>query len=150
MSYNGETHISAREGTAYIRQGNQNILLFETKKVEAKIKKNKQEFYVMGTRMASHKTTGASGSGTLSIREVRSDFKETLREYIRTGRDLYFDLMVTNNDPGTPYGSETKLLTGCNFDEMTIALLDMEGNLLEQDIPFTFEGFEILEAYKSV
>ena len=32
MSYNGETHISAREGTAYIRQGNQNILLFETKK----------------------------------------------------------------------------------------------------------------------
>lgn len=71
-------------------------------------------------------------------------------DYVNKGIDVYFSLMVTNEDPSTGYGAETKVLTGCNLDEITIAELDSHDGILEQEMPYTFEGVELLQKYNEL
>lgn len=144
----GSDSISSKTGKAFITINGQNHELFYLKKVEATLTKNKEEVRTIGSRMVGHKTTSIQGEGTLTIAEVTSMFKETFLKYISEGIDVYFNLQVTNEDPSTPYGRETKILTHCNFDEILIASLDSDDGILEQELPFTFEGVEILEKFK--
>lgn len=142
--------ISAREATAYITINGQNHRLFYAKKVEAKIKKNKVEIRAMGSRGVGHKATSWTGTGTMTIYEITSMFKQMFINYANSGRDLFFSLKVSNEDPSTGYGRETKVLTECNFDEITIALMDTEDKVLEQELAFTFEGVELLETFRTI
>ncbi|MCI9448600.1 MAG: phage tail tube protein [Lachnospiraceae bacterium] len=146
----GRNAISGGEGTAYITIKGRNHLLFSAKKIEATMKKNKVEVRALGRRAVGHKTTSWQGTGTLAIYDVTSMFKQIFSNYANTGRDLFFSLKVSNEDPSTGYGRETKVITECNFDEMKIAQLIKEDQVLEQEMPFTFEGIELLETYNTV
>lgn len=150
QKFTGENAISSKEATAFLTIKGQNIDLFYAKALEAKITKNKQEIKALGSRMTGHKTTSASGEGTLTIYEVTSAFKEFFLDYVNKGIDYYFNIQVKNEDSSTPYGAETKLLTGANFDEMVIAQFDSDDGILEQELPFTFEGVELLSKYTSI
>ena len=150
QGFTGENAISSKEARGFLTINGQNIELFFAKSVEAKITKNKQEIKALGSRMTGHKTTSASGEGTLTIYEVTSAFKEYFLDYVNKGVDYYFTLQVTNEDNSTPYGAETKLLTGVNFDEIVIAQFDSDDGILEQELPFTFEGVELLSKYNNV
>lgn len=143
----GSDVVSAKEGTAYLILEGRNIPLFYAMSVSAKIKKDKKQIKSLGSRMAKHKTTGAEGTGTLKIFEVTSIFKEIIWEYVKNGKDLYFNIMVTNEDPTTDYGRETKVLYNCNFDEVDVADLDGEGDFLQQEMSFTFDDFDLPEKF---
>ncbi len=140
--------ILANSGTAYITVGSQNIVLFYLNKIEGKITKNKVDVRTAGKRSVGKKTASWSGAGTLGIKEITSAFKEIFLQYTSGGEDVYFNIQVTNED--ARYGREVKILTGCNLDEITIALLNNEDALLEQEMPFTFDGVEMPEKFKSV
>ncbi len=138
--------ISAAQGTAFMTVGTQNIVLFYAKSVEAKITKNKQDVRVAGRRSVGKKATSWSGSGTMSIYEITSAFKEMFLSYVNNGEDVYFALQIVNED--ARYGREVKQLTGCNFDEIIFAQFSDEDSFLEQELTFTFDGVELLEKYK--
>lgn len=142
--------LSAREGTAYITIKGKNHVLFYIQKVEAKFKKNKVEVRAMGQRGVGSKTTSWKGTGTLVINEITSMFKQAFANYAKTGRDLFFDIKITNEDATAGWGRETKILKECNLDEITIAALNTEDAILQQEMPFTFEGIEILETFNRV
>lgn len=142
--------LSAREGTAYITIKGQNHPLFYIQKVEAKFKKNKVEVRAMGQRGVGSKTTSWKGTGTLVINEITSMFKQAFINYAKTGRDLFFDLKITNEDLTSGRGRETKILRDCNLDEITFAILDTEDAILKQEIPFTFEDVDLLETFSVV
>lgn len=146
----GKDVIAAKEGSAYVTANGKNTVLFYAKSVNAKIKKDKKEIKALGSRMTKHKTVGASGEGTLKIYEVTSEFKKMIHEYIKNGKDIYFNIIVTNNDPTTEYGSEVKALYGCNIDEVDVVNLDAEGEFLEQEMSFTFDDFELLSEFNEV
>ncbi len=143
-----EYAIVASAGTAYITVGTQNLVLFYLNKLEAKITKNKVDVRVVGRRSVGKKTTSWSGTGTLGIKEVTSAFKEMMLQYTAGGDDVYFSIQATNED--SRYGRETKILTGCNLDEITVALLTNDEALLEQEMPFTFDGVEMPEKFNSI
>lgn len=149
QKFSSEQAISSNEATGFITIDGENIELFFAKSIEAKITKNKEDVKAIGSRMVGKKATSASGEGTLVIYEVTSRFKELFTDYINNGIDKYVTLMVTNEDKSTKYGAETKLLTGVNFDEITIAQFDADDGLIEEELPFTFEGIEILKKYNS-
>lgn len=148
MDFHGIQSISATEAKAFLTVDGQNYELFYAKKIEAKITKNKEEVRAIGGRMVGHKATSAQGAGTLTINETTSMFKEMFLKYVNEGIDVYFDLQVTNEDPSTSYGRETKILKYCNFDEIMIASFDDEDGTLQQELPFTFEGIELIEKFK--
>lgn len=148
QGFMGENTISSKEGKAFLTRNGQNKHLFRAKDVEATLTKNKTEIRMLGNRMVGHKTTSIQGAGTLTIYHVSSEFKQDFINYITTGQDMYFNLQIEIEDKSTPFGRESIVIPGCNFDEITIAMLSAEDGILEQELPFTFEGTpEILKAF---
>lgn len=143
-----DSGIAANSGTAYMAVGTQNMVLFYINKLDAKITKNKVDVKVAGKRAVGKKTTSWAGTGTLSVKQVTSFFKEMTVQYTSGGDDLYFSIQIVNED--SKYGREVKNLTGCNFDDTVIAYLSNEDALLEMELPFSFDGVELLEKFNSV
>lgn len=146
--FSAEDVIASGEGVAVLTLNGKNYPLFYAKKIDASATKNKTDIRPAGKRAVGHKTTSWSGEGTLVIYEITSMYKEMFINYINNGIDVYWSLVITNEDRSTRYGRETKVLTGGNFDKINLASFDGEDGLLEQELPFTYEGAELLEKFK--
>lgn len=147
MNFTSDQAISSAEATAFMQYDGKNIDLCFGKSLEAKITKNKSDVKAIGSRMIGHKATSATGEGTLTIYDITSFFRKLIIEYIKTGKDFYCNILCSNNDSSSPWGTESKVLIGVNFDECIFAQFDSDDAILEQEIPFTFEGVELLSEY---
>ena len=145
---NAPDTISGREGRAYAKINGNNEELFFAKSVEASVEKSKSEVKAIGKRMTGHKTTGANGTGSMTLYYLTPLFRQMLKEWKDTGVDIYFDLVIENDDPASSAGKQSILLMGCNLDSVVLAKLDGDSDdPLDEDADFTFENFDILEAF---
>ena len=112
--------ISGKEGVAYAKINGNNEELFFAKTIEASVEKAKSEIKAIGRRMTGHKTTGMSGSGKMTLYYLTPLFRQMLKQYKDTGVDIYFDLVVENNDPSSSAGKQTTLLMDCNLDSVVL------------------------------
>ena len=142
--------ISAKLATCYIINKNSRKVLFQAKNLEAKIKKNKYQLAILGRMMKGNKSTSTEGTGKLTIYKNTALFDEMVEKLLKTGVDTYFDMQVTNNDPTSDAGVRSVILTGCNFDEITVASFDADGKWLEDELSFTFEGIRFVENFKEL
>lgn len=98
--------------------------------------------------MTGHKTTGANGSGSMTLYYMTPLFREMLRQWKETGKDVYFDMVVENDDQESSAGKQTVLLMDCNLDSVVLAKLDGDSDdALDEDADFTFEDFDILTPF---
>lgn len=142
--------ISGKEGRAIITLNGKVYDLFYVKKVEAKVTKTKAQIKTVGRRNTGNKTTGWEGSGTLTLYYVTSFLRKLMIDYLKTGKDFTFDLLVENEDPTSATGKQTVSLYGCNIDEIILAELDVDSDGLEEEIPFTFEDADILQTFNEL
>lgn len=149
MSYlKAKDTISGQEGTAFAQiadaSGNKsNEEMFYVKKLEAKAEKDKVEVRTLGKRGTQHKAKGWKGTGTMTIYYVTTKFRRMMYDYMSSGKDTYFDILVTNNDPSSDVGTQKITLKNVNLDSVIMALLDTESDTLEEEIAFTFDGVEM-------
>lgn len=102
----------------------------------------------VGNIMTGHKTTGANGSGSMTLYYMTPLFREMLRQWKETGKDVYFDMVVENDDQESSAGKQTVLLMDCNLDSVVLAKLDGDSDdALDEDADFTFEDFDILTPF---
>lgn len=140
--------ISGQEGKATMKvEGNIENMFF-VKQLEATFEKQKSEVHTLGHRGTQHKTTGWTGSGSMTIYYVSTLFRKLAQKYAREGKDVYFDITIENDDPTSTIGRQTVVLYGCNLDSTTIAKLDVDNTELDEDLDFTFEDFEILDEFQ--
>ena len=100
--------INGGEGTAYATiNGNIEELAY-VKKIEAKVDKEKEEIKVLGRRGTSSKAKGLKGTGTMTIYYTTSIFRKLMSDYNKTGKDTYFDIQITNEDPASASGKDRK------------------------------------------
>jgi len=145
---NAPDTISGKEGRAYAKINGNNEELFFAKAIEANIEKSKSEVKSIGKRMTGHKVTGLNGTGSMTMYYLTPLFRNLLAEYKKTGVDLYFDMVIENDDPASSAGKQTILLMGCNLDSTVLAKLDGDSDdPLEEDADFTFEDFDILTPF---
>ena len=145
---NSPDTISGKEGRAYAKINGNNEELFFAKTLEANVEKNKSEIKAIGKRMTGHKTTGMSGSGSMTLYYLTPLFRNMLSEWKRTGRDVYFDMVIENDDQESAAGKQSVLLMGCNLDSVVLAKLDGDSDdALDEDVDFTFEDFDILTPF---
>ena len=111
--------------------------------------KRKKEFRSLGFRGAQHKSSGWSGKGEFTLYYVSSEFRKLMREYAKTGKDLYFTITIKNNDPTTTIGKQVSAFYYCNIDEGVLAKLDVESEVLEESMTCTFSDFEYLNYFSS-
>jgi hypothetical protein len=139
--------ISGQEARAFITVNGRNEELFYAKKLESKVEKQKSELKTLGKRGTQNKAKGWKGTGTLTVYYVTSLFRELMLQYIKTGKDVYFDITVTNEDPTSSIGKQTVVLKDCNFDEVSMVSFDVDSEALEEDMGFTFEDVDLLDKF---
>ena len=139
--------ISAKEARAYATIDGRVIDMFYAKNLEGTIDKDKVEFKALGTRATQHRAIGWSGSGSMTIYYVTSEFRKMVLQYVKTGRDVYFDIQCINDDPASTIGKQTTVLKRVNLDGVTMASFDVDGEILEEDIEFTFEDADLLDEF---
>ena len=140
--------ISAKLANAYITGDGNRYLLFQAKKLEAKVEKEKKEVSILGRTMKGNKGYSAKGSGTLEIYKNTSLFDDMILKFLNEGIDTYFDLQVVTEDPTSNAGRSSMVLENCNIDEATITAFDVDGDWLSDSIKFTFENVRQPEKFK--
>lgn len=145
----GDT-VNGREGYATAVIDGKVVELMELANITATVEKNKEDFRAMGTRNTQNKTTGWTGSGSANVRYVSSRWGQMLQTYVKKGIDTYFTINIVNEDPGSKTGAQTVQLLGCNIDSADIAKLDVDSDILDQDIDFTFTDFNITRTFKEL
>lgn len=142
----GDT-ISGQEGKATsVIDGNVEDM-FYVKTLEATFEKNKTEVKTLGKRGVQHKGVGWAGTGSMTIYYVTSKFRQMAAKYAKTGQDTYFNITIVNDDPTSTVGKQTVVLYNCNIDSVVLARLDTESDVLEDDIDFTFDDFDVLDSF---
>ena len=123
--------------------------LFMIKDCTMKFKKRKKECRSLGFRGSQHKTSGWTGTGEFTLYYVSSFFRKLMREYAKTGKDIYFTITLKNDDPTATIGTQTCAFYYCNIDEGVLAKLDVESEVLEESLTCTFSDFEYLDFFSS-
>ena len=140
--------ISGKHAKAYVTINGQVEELFYARSLEATIEKNKTDVPALGKTNVGQKGTGWTGTGTLNIYYVTSLFRQLMLDYVKTGRDFYFDLQVVNEDPISTAGRQTVVLKNCNLDSVIAAQFDATtDDVLSEDVAFTFDDYDILEQF---
>lgn len=145
-----EDAVSGREGVATAVINNRVVELMELANININFEKTKTEFKAMGTRNTQNKTTGWNGKGSANVRYISSRWAKMAQEYVKTGKDTYFTIVVKNEDPGSRTGKQVIQVIGCNIDSLDIAKLDVDTEILDQDIDFTFNDFNVLEEFDAL
>lgn len=148
---NAPDTISGKEGRAHAKIDGNNEDLFMAKTIEASVEKAKSEVKAIGKRMTGHKTTGGNGTGSMTLYYLTPLFRQLVKRWKETGVDIYFDMVVENEDPSSAAGKQSVLLIGCNLDSVVLAKLDGDSDdPLDEDIDFTFEDFDILTPFNQI
>lgn len=121
--------------------------MFWAKNLEAFAEIKKTEVYTLGKRGAQNKPNGWSGSGSMTIYYITSLFRRMALQYIKTGVPVFFDITVTNSDPGSTVGSQTIVLKNCSLDSIVLAKFDVETEVLDEDVSFTYDDVDILDEF---
>ena len=140
----GDT-ISGQEGKATaVIDGNVEDL-FYVKTLEATFEKNKAEVKTLGKRGVQHKGVGWAGAGSMTLYYVTSRFRQMAAICKDRSRHI-FHYHDCNDDP-ILHRKANRGAYNCNIDSVVLARLDAESDVLEDDIDFTFDDFDILDSF---
>ena len=145
---NAPDTISGKEGRAYAKIDGNNEYLFFAKTIESTVEKSKSEVKAIGKRMTGHKTTGGNGTGSMTLYYMTPLFRQMIKQWKETGQDIYFDMVIENDDQESSAGKQSVLLIDCNLDSVVLGKLDGDSDdPLDEDVDFTFEDFDILTPF---
>lgn len=145
---NAPDTISGKEGRAYAKVDGNNEDLFFAKTIESTVEKSKSEVKAIGKRMTGHKTTGGNGTGSMTLYYMTPLFRQMIKQWKETGQDIYFDMVIENDDQESSAGKQSVLLIDCNLDSVVLGKLDGDSDdPLDEDVDFTFEDFDILTPF---
>lgn len=151
MFFREQDALSGKMARAYATINGRREELFYAKSLEATIEKNKVAVPVLGKTNTPQRSAGWTGSGTMTIYYVTSVFRQLMRDYIKTGKDFWFDLQVINEDENSGTGKQTAMLLGCNLDSVIAAKFDATSDdMLDEEMPFTFNDYDILDQFTSL
>lgn len=117
--------------------------LAQVKKLEAKLTLNYEEVDTNGNFVSQHVYSKCSVAGTISMFKINSFMLSTIAAEANSGVAPDITIIAKVTDPNIT-GSQRVKLTGVQFTEINLALFE-NGTITEEDLPFTADGYEILE-----
>ena len=148
QTMNAKDSVSASLAECFITIEGNRYNFMQAINLEAKIEKTKSEVPILGRTGKGNKTTGWKGTGSATFHYNTSIFRQLLYQYKETGKDVYFDIQVTNEDPTSEAGRQTVILKGCNIDGGILTKFDADAEYLEEELDFTFEDWEMPETFQ--
>lgn len=123
--------------------------MFYAKNLEGVCDINKTPVRTLGKRGEQHKPNSWTGSGSLTIYYATTMFRKMAMQYIKTGIPVYFDILVTNEDPGSTLGSQTTVLKNCSLNSVILAKFDVDSEVMDESMDFTFDDADILDEFET-
>ncbi len=115
----------------------------ELKALQAKVEYKKEDIDQCGIMWTGHKTCAVNGKGSFKINKAFSLMLTEIDKSIIDGKDKRYTIVSKLADPDA-YGDERVKLDNVSFDDLT--LINFEAaKPIEDEIPFTFEGYDIME-----
>lgn len=114
--------------------------------LQAKVTFNRETIQQCRKLTSGRKLMGMDGTGSVKTHKVSSRMTEALGTAIKQGKDPRFTIISKLDDPDA-YGAERVMLTGVAFDDMTLADWEV-GVTGKLESPFTFEGWELVDAIR--
>lgn len=139
--------ISGKEGMLWATVNGEVRECAEVRNITVTMDKNKAEFRALGERGTQHKATGYSGTGSFTIYAVTSFWNKMLVDYANTGVDVYFNLVLKNEDPNSAIGAQRIQVNNVNIDGGDLAKLDVDADFLDQSFNFTWTGVKLLKEF---
>lgn len=147
MFLKAEQIVSGQAGRAYANIDGRNQELLYLKSIDATVTKRKTAVRTLGHTGDQFKAAGWSGKGKMVIYYMTTLFREQMLQYMKSGKDSYFDIVVINEDDNAGAGRQTVVLKNCNLDSVVLAKLNVEADNLDEEVSFTFDGAEILDSF---
>ncbi len=141
--------VSGKMATAFMKHGGKNIPCSWFTYFEGTCRKKKNEAPRLGTTSLMKRSMGWSGSGKVRMYYANSFFRKMAQDYAKNGKDVFVDIVVTNDDPSTTLGAQAVMFKNVNFDDIPLAKFDVEGDApLSEEMTFSFDDFELLESFQ--
>lgn len=113
--------------------------------VEATVEVNQTELNLLGHWWTYYRNMGLAGSGTLTGVFVNTSLLEKVSS-IQSGKEFRTELVIKNKNPDSGKTYRVRLK---NVIFTSIPLGNFSaGEIAEQEFPFTFSGYEILDKVK--
>lgn len=142
--------LSAALAECFVTIGKKRYNFMQAINVEAKFEKTKTEVPILGKTGKGNKATGWKGTGSCTAHYNTSIFRQMMLDYKKKGKDTYFEMQITNEDPTSGAGRQTIVLLDCNIDGGILAKFDADADYLDEDMDFTFEDFSMPESFKNL
>lgn len=123
----------------------------EVRNIQARIDVATEEFRCIGEMMHRHKGVGMRGSGSMNLYTGTPEFLHYLNDFKTDFINYRFTIHCTNRDPetidGEGRGSQIIVITDVLLHGAELFKLDTEDGLLDQDVDFDFDDYQILQEY---
>lgn len=141
--------VSGSQGAVFAEINGRRYTLASLSKFKAKFKTNTTKKGVLGLSGKQVRSTGWEGTLEASFYYNQSTFRELARTYAESGEMPTFSIQVINEDPSSAktIGRQSVTFKDCVIEEMILALIDVEAEVLEEDISGTFNGFEFNDKF---
>lgn len=111
---------------------------------------NITEVPILGKVGMGHKAAGGKGTWKGTAHYNQSVFREMADRYQKTGEMLYFEIQVSNEDPGSACGRQTIVHRECLCDTFTLAKFQAGEDLLDEELSGTFESWDMPEKFNEL
>lgn len=145
--YRVQSTISTSNANIKIRRKGQEIAINMSVSLTASVVKTKMQYFCLGRMFSRDVTTGATGSGQLSVYEMYAVFGEDLKDLLRTGKDSQISIECTAKSDNNEYNLRRVVLKGVVFDQMDLFNIDDQNIADVKNIPFTFSDLDFIEDF---
>lgn len=122
--------------------------LTNVQSAEAMVEINKEEINRSGTRWVGHKVTSLTGTGSITGYKITSDFIKLVGAVANDRSKPYVTELIMKLDDPESFGAERVRLKGVQFDQIPLGNFEV-GSLIEEELPFTFSGYDLLDEITS-
>lgn len=140
--------IRGSAGKVYGIIGEDRYLLMHVKNIEAKGEVNIAEVKRVGTNEVGYKPTTITYDGSMTVYYCSPLFRNMLNDFKKTGKAVYFDLHLINDDQTSNAGRRSTFLKGCLLKNFTVAKIDADSDFLEEEADFVYTTYESDEDFK--
>ncbi len=141
--------VSGSQGSVFAEIQGKRFVLASLTKFKAKFKVNTIKKGVLGMGAKQAKPGGWEGTWEASFYYNQSTLRELARLYAETGVLPVLNIQVVNEDPTSvkSIGRQSVTFIDCIAEDITLAIIDVEAEILEEDTSGTFNNFRYNEKF---
>ena len=136
--------VSSSLGSVFAEVNGKRYVLASLSKFKAKFKTNTTKKGVLGISGKQSRSSGWEGTWEATFYYNQSTFRELARVYAQEGIMPTFAIQVINEDPSSVkiIGRQSVTFKDCIIEELVLAAIDVEAEILDEEVSGTFNDFE--------